>query len=228
MLGGVQGAAGQRPGSTRRARRSWSSVTVHHTARVRSVRGGQVERVSPSTSPVMSRRRRKETTWLVTSTEPKRSAAVAPAAISASVSRTRMSVMSRASVEYVGVGRLDEGDGVVQVELLARGRSRPGAGRPRPSWTVRVRGGRVDRAEQPAGAGLDDLHRRAAARRGCRPGRRPARGGSSTSPSARRRSRSAADQLRQQRRGCRAEQLEVGLGQRAARRRPRTGAGPST
>ncbi|CAM5253444.1 hypothetical protein SHIRM173S_09408 [Streptomyces hirsutus] len=53
-----------------RARSSWSSVTVHHTARVRSVRGGRSSFVSPSTSPVMTRRRRKETTWLVTSTEP--------------------------------------------------------------------------------------------------------------------------------------------------------------
>lgn len=53
-----------------RARSSWSSVTVHHTARVRSVRGGRSSLLSPSTSPVMSLRRRKETTWLVTSTEP--------------------------------------------------------------------------------------------------------------------------------------------------------------
>lgn len=53
-----------------RASSSWSSVTVHHTARVRSVRGGRSSLVSPSTSPVIRRLRRKETTWLVTSTEP--------------------------------------------------------------------------------------------------------------------------------------------------------------
>ncbi len=85
-----------------RASSSWSSVTVHHTARVRRVRGGRSSLASPSTSPVISLRRRYETTWLVTSTEPKQSRA-GPQGISVSVSRTEMEVVSRAVVEKGGL-----------------------------------------------------------------------------------------------------------------------------
>lgn len=50
----------------------------------------------------MTRRRRKETTWLVTSTEPKQRRP-SPQGISVSVSRTEMDVVSRATVVYDGL-----------------------------------------------------------------------------------------------------------------------------
>src|SRR5690606_24289026 len=59
--------------------------------------GGRSSFVSPRTSPVMTRRRRKETTWLVTSTEPKQRRP-SPHGISVSVSRTEIDVVSRATV----------------------------------------------------------------------------------------------------------------------------------
>lgn len=71
-----------------------------------------------------------------------------------------MAVVSRATVEY-GVGLLDQGDGVVQVQLLHQVRTAlvevDGA---LVDGGVRCRG--VDRAQQATGAGLHDLYRTAA------------------------------------------------------------------
>ena len=150
-----------------RAASSWSSVTVHHTARVRSVRGGRSSLVSPSTSPVMSRRRRKETTWLVTSTEPKQSRAVAPRDLGVGLQDgDGGGVAGDGRVRRVGL--LDQGDGVLQVQVLHQVRAAlvevDGARRGR--WCGRRAASTVP-SSRP-GAGLDDLDRACRPRRGCR------------------------------------------------------------
>ena len=67
--------------------------------------------------------------------------------------RRRMSVMSRAYVVQSGSARVDQRDvRRSRSSESTRGRSRPGAGRPRRRATVACAAPRVDRAEQPAGA----------------------------------------------------------------------------
>ena len=99
-----------------RAAASCPSVTVHQTAVVRSVRAGRSRGSSPSTSPVPSRRRRKPTTWLVTSTSPSMSRA-APHACDVRSASTRRSVTSRAEVVQSGVAGV--------TSATASSRSRP-------------------------------------------------------------------------------------------------------
>ncbi len=148
---------------------------------------------------------------MVTSTEPKQRRP-SPQGISVSVSRTAMDVVSRAIVEYGGFGLLDQGDRVLQVE----GADEIGAALVEVDSALvdgGVRGARVDRAQQPSRALLDDLDRVAA----------PAAdvgqvGGPLTAcpvPGA----GAAAEQLRglqlrEQGRGFRAEELQVVLDQR--------------
>ena len=71
--------------------------TVHHIARVRSVRGGKSSGVSPSIRPSSARRRTKEVTCRVTSTSPKQTWA-SPQRISRCWPITSISVTCRAEV----------------------------------------------------------------------------------------------------------------------------------
>ena len=139
------------------ARSRPASSTVHQTARVRRWRGGRSSGSSPSTSPVITRRRRNETTWLVTSTVPKDSVTCSQDRVCA-VSTTSIVGDVAGDRRPVRLGPPDQGDLLVEVQ---RG-DQVGLALVHVDRTVvdgGVRGGAVDGAEQPAGALLDQAHR---------------------------------------------------------------------
>ena len=157
------------------ARSSPASSTVHQTARVRSWRGGRSSGSSPSTSPVITRRRRNETTWLVTSTVPKDRVTCSQDRGVRGLDDVDLGDVA-GDRRPVRLGPAHQGDLLVEVE---RGHQVglalvhvDGARVHR-----RVRGGAVDRAEQPAGALLDQARPARRPPPGCRRGRWPARAG---------------------------------------------------